>query len=95
MNESKTGQLLSEAAGSAEVPSRVPDPEKLPPTFPVLTASRVIGIGRNQTYRMVKDGSYPVPVREINGRYRVSKYDVLRYLGVPGYRGDEPETGAA
>ena len=43
-------ELLSESAEQ-------PDPLKLPPTFPVLTASAVISIGRNQTYRMVKDGT--------------------------------------
>lgn len=61
----------------------------LPPTFSVLVASKVIGIGRNQTYRMIKDGSYPIPVLENNGRHRASKYDLLRYLRVPGYF--EPE----
>jgi hypothetical protein len=58
------------------------DPEELPPTFPVQTASRVLGIGRNQTYALVKARKYPVRVLEINGRYKVSRYDLLRYLGV-------------
>jgi len=71
------------------------DPEKLPPTFPVLVASQAIGIGRNQTYRMIKDGTYPIPVLENNGRHRVSKYDLLRYLGAPGYYEPEQAGGAA
>lgn len=69
---------------------KITDPEKLEPLGPVLTASQVMGIGRNQTYRMIKDGTYPVPVHMINGRFKVSKYDVLRYLGVPGHRDDAP-----
>jgi hypothetical protein len=69
------------------------DPLTLPPTFSVLVASKVIGIGRNQTYRMIRGGTYPIPVLENNGRYRASKYDLLRYLRVPGYY--EPEAQAA
>lgn len=63
------------------LPDERPDPEELPPTFPVMTASAVIGIGRNQTYRMIKDGTYPVRILPINGRYKVSRYDLLAYLG--------------
>ena len=57
------------------------DPEALPPTFPVQVASKILGIGRNRTYGLIKDGTYPVRVRESGGRYRVSKYDLLRHLG--------------
>ena len=61
--------------------SPVPDPEQLPATFPVQVASRVLGIGRNRTYELIKAGTYPVRVRESGGRFRVSKYDLLRHLG--------------
>ncbi len=75
--------------------NKITDPLKLEPLGPVLTASQVLKIGRNQTYRMVRDGTYPVPVHVINGRFKVSKYDVLRYLGVPGYRDDTPAKQAS
>jgi hypothetical protein len=75
--------------------NKITDPLKLEPLGPVLTASQVLKIGRNQTYRMVRDGTYPVPVHVINGRFKVSKYDVLRYLGVPGYRDDAPAKQAS
>jgi hypothetical protein len=61
----------------------------LPVSFGLTTAARALAIGRNQSYRMVRDGTFPVPVRENNGRLTVSKYDVLAYLHVPGYY--EPE----
>ena len=77
---------------TAEITEPV-DPEKLPPTFPVLVASKVISIGKNQTYRMLKDGTYPLPVKENNGRFTVSRYDLLRYLHAPGYH--EPEQAKA
>ena len=57
------------------------DPENLPPVFPVQTASRVLGIGRNQTYDLIKARKYPVRVLEIGGRFKVSRYDLLSYLG--------------
>lgn len=63
----------------------VPDPQTLPPTFPVQTASRILGIGRNRTYELIKSDSYPVRVIESGGRYRVSRWDLLKYLGAtPG-----------
>jgi hypothetical protein len=62
------------------------DPEALPPVFPVLTASKVLGIGKNQTYELIRAGRYPVRVMEISGRYRVSRYDLLAYLGAPGHQ---------
>jgi hypothetical protein len=62
-----------------------PDLETLPPVFSVLVASKVLGIGKNQTYDLIRQDKYPIRVLEINGRFRVSKYDLLAYLGVPGY----------
>lgn len=59
----------------------VPDPQELPPTFPVQTASRILGIGRNRTYELIKSGDYPIRVIESGGRYRVSRWDLLKYLG--------------
>ena len=59
----------------------IPDPQALPPTFPVQIASRVLGIGRNRTYELIKSGDYPVRVIESGGRYRVSRWDLLKYLG--------------
>ena len=75
----------------------ITDPENLPPMIPMLTASKMISIGKNQSYRMIRDGTYPLPVRENNGRLTVSKYDVLRYLHAPGYEPEQPQAagGAA
>ena len=60
------------------------DPEALPAVFPVQTASRVLGIGKNQTYELIKAGGYPVRVRKIGGRWRVTRYDLVAYLGADG-----------
>ena len=64
------------------------DPEALPAVFPVQVASRVLGLGRNQTYALIHRGEYPVRVLEIAGRYRVSRYDLLAFLHAPGHQDD-------
>jgi predicted site-specific integrase-resolvase len=53
----------------------------LPPTVPLQVASRILGIGRDHAYELVRSGKYPVRVLESNGRYKVSKFDLLAYLG--------------
>lgn len=58
------------------------DPEMLPPTIPVQTASKIIGIGRNRTYALIKAGRYPVRILEGSRPFRVSRYDLLAYLGI-------------
>jgi hypothetical protein len=75
--------------------AEVIDPLKLKPFPSLLTAAGVLGIGRNQAYRMAREGKFPVPVHDVNGRYKVSKYDLLRYLRVPGYFDPEKIGGAA
>jgi hypothetical protein len=50
-----------------------PDLEALPPVFSVLVASKVLGIGKNQTYNLIRQEMYPVRILKINGRFRVSK----------------------
>jgi len=68
-----------EAAGR----SRQPDPLSLPPTFGVRTASEIFGVGKNKTYALIRQGKYPIPVIDIDGRYRCSRVDLLRRLGYP------------
>ncbi len=65
--------------------------ESLPVTFGLETAARAIGLGRNQAYALAKAGEFPVRVRRINGRYRVTRFDLLAWLGAPGYA--EPPAG--
>jgi hypothetical protein len=48
-------------------------------------AAEAVGMGRNQAYRAAKAGKFPVPVRADTGTLRVSKFDLLAYLRVPGY----------
>jgi len=47
-----------------------------------VTAGRFFGLGRDATYRAVKDGTFPVPVLKIGGRFRVTRASVLAALGI-------------
>jgi hypothetical protein len=44
-------------------------------------ASRILGIGRDHGYELAKRGMYPVRVMVSNGRFKVSKFELLAYLG--------------
>jgi hypothetical protein len=44
-------------------------------------ASRILGIGRDHAYELARAGTYPVRVMESGGRFKVSKFDLLAYLG--------------
>jgi len=53
--------------------------------IPLQVASRILGIGKNYGYELVKSGEYPVRVIDSHGRFKVSKFDLLRYLGAVSF----------
>jgi hypothetical protein len=57
------------------------DLQDLPPTVPLQVASRILGIGRDYSYELARADLYPVRVLKSNGRFKVSKFDLLAYLG--------------
>ncbi|MDQ2874606.1 MAG: hypothetical protein M3Y33_07295 [Actinomycetota bacterium] len=69
--------------------------EALPVTIGLVTAAQAIGLGRSQAYELQRRDEFPVRVRTLCGHYKVSKFDLLAYLGAPGYPADaagaEPE----
>ena len=69
-------------------PSTLAPPSTLRPCRPhsrCLTASKILGVGKNKTYALIEAGEYPVRVLPIGGtRFRVSRVDLLAYLGYPG-----------
>jgi Helix-turn-helix domain len=65
--------------------------DALPVTFGLETAARAIGVGRDRAYVLAKTGRFPVRILPGHGaRYRVSKADLLAYLGA-----DQTAGGAA
>lgn len=77
-NGSGDADALREAPGPISPDT---DPRTLPAIVTLQDASRILRIGKNRAYGMVRDGSYPVPVTEDAGRFRVRKTDLLAYLG--------------
>ncbi len=62
----------------------------LPVVFGLATAARAIGTGRNQRYQMAKAGTFPIRVRVVGGRYKVTKADLMAWLGYPQQCQEEP-----
>ncbi|MFE5566614.1 helix-turn-helix transcriptional regulator [Amycolatopsis japonica] len=40
-------------------------------TTDLMTAARVLGIGRTTAYRLAREGTFPVPVKRVGRNYRV------------------------
>ncbi len=46
------------------------------------TAAAAFGMGRTQAYELAKCGEFPTPVLRLGNRYRVTRADLLRALGI-------------
>ncbi|WP_227007274.1 helix-turn-helix domain-containing protein [Brevibacterium casei] len=51
-------------------------------TMSVPEAGAELGLGRGTSYELAKLGQFPVRVLKIGSRYRVSRADLDRYLGI-------------
>lgn len=51
-------------------------------TLSVPEAGAELGLGRGTSYELARQGEFPVRVLKIGSRYRVSRADLDRYLGV-------------
>ena len=54
----------------------------LPVEVGVEAAGRALGVGRGAAYLRAKDGTFPFPVRRVNGRYSVRKADLMQWFGL-------------
>jgi excisionase family DNA binding protein len=57
----------------------------LPVVVDLLTAARVLGIGRTTAYGLARAGEFPCPVVRVGGTYRVPTAGLLRLLGLDGH----------
>jgi hypothetical protein len=53
-----------------------------PVTVDVQTAGRAWGLGRDQAYRLAREGNFPVPVLRLGRYLRVTRAAVLQALGI-------------
>ena len=71
---------------------------ELPVAFDLETAGRAFGLGRTKSHELARADDFPCPVRRLGVRYRVTKADLFRALGLDaeGTPADSPaEKGAA
>lgn len=68
-------------------PPTVEEIRAWPVTVDIQTAGRAWGLGRDQAYRLAREGRFPVPVLRLGRYLRVTRAAVLQALGV-----DEAET---
>jgi hypothetical protein len=64
---------------------RVPTPDEIlawPATVDVPTAGRAFGIGRDESYRLVREERFPVPVLRLGRYLRVTRAAVVAALGI-------------
>ena len=67
----------------------------LPTAFPLDIANRALGMGRTTGYALAKRGVYPVRVLRLGRQYRVTRYDLLWYLGLDPAVTDDASVEAA
>ncbi len=56
------------------------DLQDLPPTLDLMTAARILGIGRTKAYELAKKDEFPVRTIRIGDLYRVSTTALLGLL---------------
>ncbi len=66
----------------------------LPATIDLMTAARILGIGRTKAYELARHGAFPCLVIRIGDLYRVSTADLLRLLGITTEQVHAPPTAA-
>ncbi|AXK37798.1 integrase [Streptomyces armeniacus] len=64
---------------------------ELPVSFPLDTANRALALRRSTGYALARRGEYPVRVLRVGSTYRVSRSELLSYLGIdPGTQSSSP-----
>jgi excisionase family DNA binding protein len=55
----------------------------LPVVLEPVTAGRMLGLGRTTTYRLLRDGTFPVSAHRTGRTWIIPTAEVLAYLGLP------------
>lgn len=83
----------AEAIMAIEAPT-ADEIRRWPVTVDIRTAGRAWGIGRDQAYRLAREGRFPVPVLRLGRYLRVTRASVLDALGIEDIRGDRGDSPA-
>ena len=88
----------------SDAPVRMDEVSSLPVVLDPVTAGRMLGLGRTTTYRLLRQGSFPVPVHRTGRSWRIPSAGILAHLGLStpstsggcggcGARGDHHKEG--
>lgn len=88
----------------SDAPVRLDEVGSLPVVLDPVNAGRMLGLGRTTTYRLLRQGSFPVPVHRIGRSWKVPTAGILAHLGLQtpatsdgcarcGARGDHHKEG--
>ena len=61
---------------------RLDEVARLPVVLDPVAAGRMLGLGRTTTYRLLRQGSFPVPALRVGRTWRVPTAGVLAHLGL-------------
>lgn len=61
----------------------------LPVVVSLETANRALSIGRSTGYALARTGDYPVRVLRLGKQYRVTRADLMRFVGIDSRTGPE------
>ncbi|GAA1115428.1 helix-turn-helix domain-containing protein [Nocardiopsis exhalans] len=67
----------------SDTPVRLDEIERLPVVLEPVEAGRMLGLGRTTTYRLLRQGAFPVPVLRVGRSWRIPTAGVLAHLGLP------------
>ncbi|MEU3017475.1 helix-turn-helix domain-containing protein [Nocardiopsis sp. NPDC007018] len=67
----------------SDTPVRLGEVGSLPVVLEPMAAGRMLGLGRTTTYRLLRQGTFPVPVLRVGRSWRVPTAGILAYLGLP------------
>lgn len=67
----------------SDTPVRLDEVGQLPVVLNPVEAGRMLGLGRTTTYRLLREGSFPVPVLRVGRTWRIPTAGILAHLGLP------------
>jgi hypothetical protein len=78
----------------ATAPLTISQLADLPVTIDLMTAAKILGIGRTKAYELARQGDFPCLVIRVGDLYRVSTADLLQLLGICAEGVRKPPTAA-
>ncbi|SIO90182.1 helix-turn-helix domain-containing protein [Nocardiopsis sp. JB363] len=69
----------------SDAPVRMGEIGQLPVVLDPVHAGRMLGMGRTTTYRLLREGAFPVPAHRAGRSWKVPTAGVLAHLGLEAF----------